>query len=261
MATRDRGIALGTERDSCTSLRYRVMAAPRLRIAASGLLIALSAIAFVGCARPVVALEYRAGHVFSRSEQAAIQRVADRAARDARQLLPGLPHDLRITVQAGNRVIPETGENGSIGLPAAVYWTVNPQHTGGVLAVVNAQLRATLFHEWYHLVRETRFAPETLLERAVNEGLATAFERDFGGAPTPWGAYPAEVGVWVTEMLGLPPGAPSREWMHAHPDGRRWVGYKVGTDLADRALRESGISLAQLAGEPTEKIIARARVQ
>jgi uncharacterized protein YjaZ len=215
----------------------------------------------VGCTLPAVAVEYRSGDSFSRSERAAIEQVAERAARDVRNLLPELPRDLRITVQVGDRVIPETGETGSIGLPGAVYWTVDPNHEGGVLSVVNAQLRATLFHEWYHLVRETKFAPETLTERAVNEGLATAFERDFGGAPTPWGAYPREIGAWTKEFLSLAPGASFREWMYEHPDGRRWVGFKVGTYLADRAVRDSGLSLAQLAVEPTEKIISWAKVR
>jgi len=231
-----------------------------LGITARAALLATCVVA-IGCGAPVVAIEYRAGYDFSRSERSAIQRIADRAARDVRPLLPGLPTDLRITVQAGDRVIPETGENGSIGLPAAVYWTVDPTHEGGVLAVVTAQLRATLFHEWYHLVREGKFSPQTLAERAVNEGLATAFERDFGGAPTPWGAYPPEVRAWTTELLAVDPPVPSRQWMSAHPDGRRWVGYKVGTYIADRAVRESGLSLAQLAGEPTEKILSLARVQ
>lgn len=232
-----------------------------LRLSISAAVLTTCLVAAVSCASPVVAIEYRAGHDWSRSERAAIQGVADRAARDVRPLLPGLPTNLRITVQAGDRVIPETGENGSIGLPAAVYWTVNPKRQGGVLAVVTAQLRATLFHEWYHLVREGKFSPQTLAEQAVNEGLATAFERDFGGAPTPWGAYPTEVGAWTTELLAQGPAASSRAWMYTHPDGRRWIGFKVGTYLADRAVRQSGLSLAQLAGEPTERIITLAKVQ
>jgi hypothetical protein len=232
-----------------------------LRITVAGAMAVGCLGAMAGCAPSDVAIEYRAGYAFSRTERSAIQTVADRAARDVRQLLPALPTGLRITVQTGDRVIPETGENGSIGLPAAVYWTVDPNHAGGVVAVVNAQLRATLFHEWYHLVREAKFAPQTLVERAVNEGLATAFERDFGGAPTPWGAYPAENGVWTKEFLALAPGADFREWMYEHPDGRRWIGFKVGTYLADRAARESRLSLAELAGQPTERILALARVR
>jgi uncharacterized protein YjaZ len=142
-----------------------------------------------------------------------------------------------------------------------VYWTVDPSHDGGVVGVVNAQLRATLFHEWYHLVREARSATESLADHAVNEGLATAFERDLGGAPTPWGAYPADVESWTKEFLLLPAGAPFCQWMHQHPDGRRWIGFKVGTYLADRAVRASGLSLSQLAAVPTATIISWANVQ
>lgn len=230
------------------------------RIMARAAIVAACVVAAIGCGAPIVAVEYRAGHDFSRSERAAIQRVADQASRDVRPLLPALPGNLRITVQAGDRVIPETGENGSIGLPGAVYWTVNPRHQGGVMAVVNAQLRATLFHEWYHLVREGTFSPQTLAERAVNEGLATAFERDFGGAPTPWGAYPPDIADWTRELLTVDPNDSSADWMYTHPDGRRWIGYKVGTYIADRAVKESGRSLAELAREPTERIIALAKL-
>jgi uncharacterized protein YjaZ len=237
------------------------MGAQMLTTTTRATLLAIVLVAAVGCGSPLVAVDYRAGHEFSRSERAAIQRVADQAARDVRPLLPTLPTDLRITVQATDRVIAETGETGSIGLPGAVYWMVDPGHDGGVMAVVTAQLRSTLFHEWYHLVRENKFLPQTLAERAVNEGLATAFERDFGDAPTPWGAYPADVADWTTELLAVDPPVPSREWMYGHPDGRRWIGFKVGTYIADRAVRESGLSLAQLAGEPTERILALAKVQ
>lgn len=221
--------------------------------------VCVAIIAFVlalGCGRADVEIEYRAGYSFSRTERRTVQQVADRAAADVRRLLPGLPADLRITVQAGSRVIPETGETGSIGLPGAVYWTVDPTHEGGVIAVVNAQLRATLFHEWYHLVREAKFATESLVDRAINEGLATAFERDAGGQPTPWGAYPAEVETWTREFLALPADAPFRDWMYQHPDGRRWIGYKVGTSLADRASRASGLSVADLAAASTKEIIS-----
>ncbi len=208
-----------------------------------------------GCADGPVTVEYRDGDAFTRADRAAIERVADGAARDVRKLLPALPERLRLTVQVGTRVIPETGETGEVGLPAAVYWTVNPQHPGGVLAVVNAQLRATLFHESYHLVREARLTSASLSDRAVDEGLATAFERDFGDSPTPWGAYPANVADWTREFLALPGDAPRDQWMGRHSDGRRWIGYKVGTYLADRAAAASGLTLAQLAAVPADRII------
>jgi uncharacterized protein YjaZ len=213
-------------------------------------------LASLGCGRPGIEIEYRAGRSFSEGERRAIAQIAERAALDVRQLLPTLPAQLRITVQAGSQVIPETGDTGGIGLPGAVYWTVDPTHRGGVIGVANAQLRATLFHEWYHLVREAHVATESLVDRAVNEGLATAFERDFGGRATPWGTYPADVERWTEEFLALPPDASVRDWMNRHTDGRRWIGYKVGTSLADRARQASGQSLAQLATVPTEQIVS-----
>jgi uncharacterized protein YjaZ len=117
-------------------------------------------------------------------------------------------------------------------------------------------LRATLLHEWYHLVREAKLPTRSLADRAVSEGLATAFEREVGGRPTPWGAYPAEVDAWTDEFLALPEDAPVRDWMHRHPDGRRWIGFKVGTRLADRARQRSGLSLTELATVPTTQIVA-----
>lgn len=214
-----------------------------------------------GCGDSSVVFEYRTveGYSFSRPERRAIEAITVKAVRDVRMLLPELPAELRITVQAGQRVIPETGETAGIGLPGAVYWTVNPTHSGGVIGVANAQLRATLFHEFYHLVRHSRFASDSLLDRAISEGLATAFERSSGGAATPWGDYTGEVADWTEEFLRLPADAPKSVWMSKHPDGRRWIGYKVGTYLADRAVAASGLSLAQLAGLPTAQIVAWGR--
>jgi len=80
------------------------------------------------------------------------------------------PGDLRLTVQVGDRVIPETGETAEVGLPRGVYRTVDPGHKGGVPGVATAQLRATLFHEWYHLVREAHFAPAFLADRWAQVG-------------------------------------------------------------------------------------------
>ena len=82
----------------------------------AALLLLLAALA---CAEPGVELEFRAGYAFSRPERQAIQDVAERAVVDARRHLPALPGRLRITVQAGSWVIPETGETGGIGLPGA----------------------------------------------------------------------------------------------------------------------------------------------
>ena len=218
-------------------------------------MIASLLLATAGCGSDSgLAFEYR--NEYSRAERAAIEAVGTRAVRDARHLLPSLPSQLRLTVQNGTKVIPETGETAETGLPGGIYWTVDPAHPNGVRGIVEKQLRATLFHELYHLVREPRVARDSLIESAIGEGLATAFERDYGGgAPVPWGAYPPEITAWTAEFLGLPPEAPQRQWMFQHPDGRRWIGYKVGTHLADLACRQSGRTVMDLAAVPTAEVL------
>jgi uncharacterized protein YjaZ len=106
------------------------------------------------------------------------------------------------------------------------------------------------------LVRRAHF--ESLMDRVISEGMATAFERDFAGATYPWGQYPDDVAAWVTELMALPKDAPRDHWMSRHPDGRRWIGYKAGTYLVDRAIKASGKSAAELVSASTEDVIRMA---
>jgi uncharacterized protein YjaZ len=164
-----------------------------------------------------------------------------------------------LRVRTGTDVIPETGETGEVNLPDVVYWTLDPGRPEGVAAIVRTQLRSSLVHEFHHLVRGSAVGHgRTLLEEAVTEGLATVFERDFAGASGPWGAYPANVDAWVREFRSLPRDAPRDQWMVRHPDGRRWIGYKVGTYLVDRAMKASGRSAADLVSVPTDDILRMA---
>jgi hypothetical protein len=73
-----------------------------------------------------------------------------------------------------------------------------------------------------------------LTDRLVLEGLASVFERDMANMPAPCGQYPPNVSEWVEELLALPTDTPTDPFKRHHPDGRRWVGYKVGTCLATR---------------------------
>lgn len=193
---------------------------------------------------------------FSWREQRQIERIATDTASEVRRLLPALPRNLIIRAQMGEHVVPETGETGTAAQPNIVYWTVDPKRNGGVIAIARAHLRASLFHEFNHLVRGAGAGTNhAVVDRVISEGLATVFERDSAGAPVPWGAYPPEVESWVPEILALPPDAPQEAWMFRHPDGRRWIGYKVGTFLVDRAVRRSLRSAADLVSLPTQEIL------
>jgi hypothetical protein len=53
----------------------------------------------------------------------------------------------------------------------------------------------------------------------------------------------------------LPEDAPRRQWLFRHPDGRRWIGLRAGTLLADEATRKTGKSAAALAQVPTDEFL------
>jgi hypothetical protein len=93
------------------------------------------------------------------------------------------------------------------------------------------------------------------MDQVITEGMATAFERDFAGTSPPWGVYPDDVSDWAKELMALPPTARRDHWLIRHPDGRRWIGYRAGTYLVDRAMRTSEQSSAELVSRSTEDVI------
>jgi hypothetical protein len=212
------------------------------------------------CKSRLVDVEFETeGRAFSSAEESAIRDIAESTARDVRVLLPTLPQHLKLVAGQGKRVIPETGETATTVLPSSVYWTVDPDRD--VLAVVRKELRPTLFHELHHLSRETSVARAELMDSVVTEGLATAFERDFGGVNPPWGAAPPEIMEWTREVMHQPSTASRETWLSRHPDGRRWIGLRVGTFLVDRAMKTSGRTSADLIAVPTAEILRMAGVE
>jgi hypothetical protein len=214
-------------------------------------------IALVACRPKEVTVEYAPGdpHAFSRDERRAIEEVAERTIPEVRRLLPQLPPSIVLRVSTSTSVIPETGENGSNSQPNVVHWQVDASRGEGVVTIARTQLRATLFHELHHVVRAAVFVDRRLRDHVIREGLATAFERDYGGASPPWGTYPAEAPRWTTEILALPDDTPRAPWLFEHPDGRRWIGLRTGTYLVDRAMKTSGKTSADLVQTPTDELI------
>ncbi len=194
---------------------------------------------------------------FSDAERGDIQTIADATAIEVRRFLPALPRDLALRVQPSASVIPETGETGYATLPNSMGWLVDPHHAGGVSATIQRELRASLFHELHHLVRDaTAGKPESLMDDVVSEGMATVFERDAAGASPPWGVYTQDAANWVRELSALPPDADHGYWLTAiHADGRRWIGIRAGAYLVDRAVRASGKSAAALVSASTQEIV------
>ena len=197
-------------------------------------------------------------YTFSRADRRLISGIARSTLAEVRGLLPGVPAHIEVTVRPSRDVTPETGETGDAMPPNGVMFTVDPSRPGGVAAITKAWLRPFLFHEIHHLVRYAAESPSSLIEHAVTEGMATAFERDFAGVTAPWGLYPGDVAKWATELESVPAGSPRNQWMFKHPDGRRWIGYKVGTYWVDQAKSKTGQSAADLVRVPTSEILSMA---
>jgi uncharacterized protein YjaZ len=199
------------------------------------------------------------GHVFSEEERSTIKEIAVASEIEVRALLPQLTEEILLTVLAGTDVIPETGEGGAAVAPGHVRWIVDPSRPEGVINIAKSRLRPVIFHELHHLVRGWVMyggKPSTsFMHGVVSEGLATAFERDAAGSQPPWGIYSEDVRSWVDELLALPLSASYEHWMFRHPDGRRWIGYRAGTYIVDKAMEASGLSAAELVETPTEKIL------
>jgi hypothetical protein len=200
------------------------------------------------------------GHSFSWADRRTIRSIAIATVDEVRPLLPGLPRAVVIRVQSADpdEVIDVTGENGTTAQPDTVMWSVDTNRTGGATAVAEAELRPCLFHELHHLVRGRVFQRNSILELAITEGLAIAFERDYSNAASPWGWYPPDAALWVDELRRLPSTAERSPWVGRHPDGRRWIALKAGTYLADRAIRASGKSPATLVTTTPAEILALA---
>ncbi|HVH42397.1 MAG TPA: DUF2268 domain-containing putative Zn-dependent protease [Labilithrix sp.] len=211
-------------------------------------------LALAGCDRHAVTIEQPPrGRRLSTTEEANLQEVADTAFRDARAALEGLPPRLTLIVRFGKDVIPETGESGAAGFPGNVGLTLDPDRD--VLATIRRFVRPCLLHELHHLARRSRVqTPQRSLEHVISEGLATAFERDLEKSTPPWGQHPPEITAWAREVLEHPE-ADSETWFREQPDGRRWVGYQVGTFLVDRASLASKMSAAELVFVPAEDVL------
>jgi uncharacterized protein YjaZ len=217
-------------------------------------------------AAPVPAMTVRysegASAVLSAQQRELIQRIADTAERDVRRLLPQVTGDIVLNVDVGRNVVEETGETGTAMSPGNIRWVINPAYPAGLSSVISTRLRATLFHEIHHLARGWLVSggtPRTsFMDGVIAEGLATAFARDETADTPLWAVYPDDIAAWTQELLVVSrSGTQPRyiDWMFQHPDGRRWIGYKVGTYIADRAMKASGKTAAALAIVPTSEIL------
>lgn len=191
-------------------------------------------------------------------------KILDQAEKDVRNLLPGLSQHLTFTVWPTSQVIPETGETAATVDTSWIRFSIDPNHKRSLDEIVDTELRRTFFHEAHHATRiKTEQWGESLVSDAIFEGSATVFERDFTDGEPLWGQYDPEViEDWTADFLSAQNDrSKKQEWFIKHPDGRRWIAYKVGTYIVDQALmHNSSETAATLVNVSSAKILEMSQV-
>lgn len=191
--------------------------------------------------------------------RALIAQICRSTDAELRWLLPKLPSDVTLMCSFGEQVIPEFGYGASALDKHTITFVIAPSTADEVEQIIKEHLRHVLFHEGHHLVRgwvrRGGMRRGSFIDGVICEGLASTFERDAAGHTAPWCDYPEAVRAWVDELLALPVDADYQRWMFRHPDGRRWIGYKAGTYIVDRAFERTGLDAARLVSTPSRQIL------
>lgn len=189
-------------------------------------------------------------------------RVIRQAYADAKKLLPAIPDDVTFVNQVAPwEVMEEYGQGAYTRNSRLILISIDDSMPYGEDKLLE-YTRQSAFHELSHAARyEKGQYHQSLLETAVLEGLATVFERDYADATPPYGDYdPSEIDDWLEELAEVGDNESYYPYMFRHPDGRRWVAYKVGTYIVDEAAKKSGKNVLSLTGLQANAILDLAGV-
>ena len=195
--------------------------------------------------------------------------IVERSYTEVRQLLPELPINIDIWLINENPV-PETGVSGFAYSPSIVTIDFDSSFTDKRLQ--QSALRATIFHEAYHLVQghtseESSAMYASALDSALYEGAATIFERKYADTTEPYGDYSttdeALLHTWQEQLSKITPeaflandGTLWRQWaFYDSYDDQRWKLYKTGTWLVDQFLAKTGKDILDIVNTPAKDLI------
>lgn len=185
--------------------------------------------------------------------------------REVREIIPSLPVDIKIYFDQ-SLIIPGYASGGLAYDPTTITVGFDEAFQGGD---VWADLRATIFHEAFHLAQPFTFfdsrgneVPMHLpIDTAIYEGAATVFEREFADRTPGWAEYldDATMNSWAKEVLKLDTNYDWQKWKFFDEEtGRQWILYKVGVYVVDKALEKSGMSILDLREKDPRDILIMA---
>ena len=129
------------------------------------------------------------------------------------------------------------------------------------LQIILEGVRPGVYHEMNHAARfNIPIWHKTFIESCVLEGLATVFTRDYANEDAKWAKYPKNVKEWLKEIVSKKNQIDYGQYMYAHTDGRKWVGYKVGTYIIDQAMKNSGKTVIELTKLECKDILKLSKV-
>jgi len=183
-------------------------------------------------------------------------------------LLPTLPSEVEIEFD-DDYLVPGFGTGGAASGLNAMKLAYNPNFSKTHDELI-AELRATYFHESYHLARGFSFetTPYDLpaIIHALEEGLATKFEVVRADSKPGYEQYEDRETMlaWLEEVRSLPDGFDYdwERWKFFDPaTERKWVLYKVGVFLVDGALcNNPGLTIEGLSTLAADEVIALSKL-
>lgn len=182
---------------------------------------------------------------------------------EVKELLPTFPDDIDIQFD-NDFIVPGFGTGGAAWSPRLLKLAYDPDFDAPHEELI-ADLRATYFHEGYHLARGFSFesTPYDLpaIKNAVEEGLATKFEAVHADSDPGYVHYEDRdtMLAWLGEVRGLPDGFDYdwQRWKFFDPEtGRKWILYKVGVFIVDEALANNpGLTIEKLVTYSADEVI------
>jgi uncharacterized protein YjaZ len=186
----------------------------------------------------------------------------EKAYKQVAKLLPFGSKHLNFFIQPREyALIKETQDNGHAHNSEFLELAFNPTLDQKGLKVILDDIKATVFHEMNHAARYNLGIFHTkFLDSCIMEGLATVFERDYGHTKPPYGEYPDSVADWAQEIIDKNDMFAWAEYSFDHPDGRRWIAYKVGTYIVDEAIKNSDKNVIDLTQMECADILKLAKI-
>ncbi len=195
-------------------------------------------------------------HFSSQDVEKDILKVAEKALSDSKKLLLSVPDNIEIYFD-NFCLLKEHGVGGFAYSNKIITIAYDEKFPDKIAQ--SEYLYQTFLHELYHL-SHGYFSVDfecTPLEEAIYEGAATLFEKEHAESEAPYSEYdPSLVEEQLANVKLLNEDYDLKKWkIYDKESGQRWILYKVGTFIVERAIKNSGKSIIELNSLNAQEIL------